>query len=72
MVAAVREESSCGAAAEYALRELRMFLHQLDLTSWETHPNRLRAEISSVFKRTIGRVSVHRGGWRVHHTRTHG
>lgn len=71
MVEAVREAGAGAATSEYALRELRKLLGTLDLSGWESFPNRLRAEVSSAFKRAIGRITVHRGGWVVRHTRTH-
>lgn len=65
MVDAVREVGDGRAAGEYALRELRHVLLELNLTAWESHPVRLRADVHSLFRRTIGRLTPHRGGWRV-------
>lgn len=58
-------------SAEYALQVMRRVLLELNLPAWEAHPARLRSDIRNLFRRAIGRVDVHRGGWRVHHTRAH-
>ena len=50
-------------AGEYAKIVLRRILLELNLTAWEEHPARLRSEIHSLFKRAIGRVTPHKGGW---------
>lgn len=71
LVDAVRSYASSDATAEYALREMRHVLCELNLPAWEAHPNRVRADVRALFKKAIRRVDVHRGGWRVHHTRTH-
>jgi hypothetical protein len=52
-----------GPEAEYALRQLRLTLLQLDIGGWETHPMRTRADVRRLFRKTIGRLSPHRGGW---------
>lgn len=66
LVDAVRAEAGSEPSGEYALREMRMCLAELNLTAWEAHPFRLRADVRSLFRRTIARVSPHRGGWHVH------
>lgn len=68
MVAAVRAAADGTPAGEYALLQLRRTLLELDLVSWEEHPARLRSDVRSLLKRTIGRLTPHRGGWRVHPT----
>lgn len=45
--------------------EMRHVLHELNLPAWESHPARLRAEVHSLFRRTIGRLTPHSGGWNV-------
>lgn len=65
IVDAVREAAAGGAVGHYALAELRRFLLHLDLTAWEQHPARLRADVRSLVRRVAGRLAPHRGGWRV-------
>lgn len=54
-----------GAEAEYAKISLRRILLELNLTAWETHPNRTRCDVHKLFKKAIGRLTPHRGGWLV-------
>jgi hypothetical protein len=65
MVTAVREAADGRASGEYALIELRRVLLELDLIAWESHPARLRSDVRTLFRRTIGRLTPHRGGWHV-------
>lgn len=65
MIEAVREAADGAATGEYALIEMRRLLLHINLAEWESHPTRLRAEVHSVFRRSIGRLTPHRGGWRV-------
>ena len=53
------------AAGEYAKIELRRTLLEINLHAWERHPARLRADVHSALRRTIGRLTPHRGGWLV-------
>lgn len=66
LVESVREAAGGGAAAEYALQEMRKVLFEINLPAWESHPARLRSEVRSLFKRTAGRLKPHCGGWHVH------
>lgn len=61
----VRESAAGNVAGHYALVELRHVLLELDLDAWEQHPVRVRADVRSLFRRTIGRLTPHRGGWHV-------
>lgn len=71
IIEAVREAAGENfALAHYALVEMRHVLLQLDLDEWEKHPARLRAEVRSLFKRAIARITPHRGGWHVPPPRT--
>lgn len=64
MVEAVRDAADGAATGEYALIEMRRLLLHLNLVDWESHPARLRSEVQSVFRRAIGKLTPHRGGWR--------
>lgn len=64
LVDAVREAGGPGAEAEYALTELRRVLLEINLWQWEAHPARVRADVTALFRRAIGRLTPHRGGWR--------
>lgn len=61
----VREAAAGTAAGEYALIEMRHVLCELNLPAWETHPHRVRADVHRLFRKTIGRLTPHRGGWHV-------
>lgn len=64
MVDSINEATRPGSCVgEYAKITLRRILLELNLTAWEQHPARLRQEVHSLFKRAIGRVTPHRGGW---------
>lgn len=65
MVAAVRAAADGAAVAEYALHEMRKVLFEINLPAWEAHPARLRSDVHALFRRTIGRLTPHRGGWNV-------
>lgn len=62
---AIAEVAGVTAVGYYALIELRRFLLELDILAWEKHPVRLRADVRNLFRRAIGRLSPHRGGWTV-------
>lgn len=65
MVEAVSEAAAGSATGYYALVELRRVLLELNLVAWEQHPHRTRADVHRAFKKAIGRLTPHRGGWRV-------
>jgi hypothetical protein len=54
------------ASVEYAKIALRHTLRELNLSAWESHPNRTRADVHALFRKTIGRLTPRRGGWHVH------
>lgn len=51
--------------AEYAKISLRRILLELNLTAWQEHPIRTRADVHALFRKAIGRLTPHRGGWLV-------
>lgn len=53
------------AEREYAKIELRRTLLTLDLQAWESHPFRVRGDVKALLRRAVGRLTPHRGGWRV-------
>lgn len=55
----------CDAAGEYAKISLRRILLELNLNAWESHPTRTRRDVHALFRRTIGKLTPHRGGWLV-------
>lgn len=65
LIDAVREAAEGTAVGEYALQAMRRCLLELNLDAWERHPFRVRADVRALFRRTIGRLTPHRGGWRV-------
>jgi hypothetical protein len=65
MLDCIDEAANGGAEGWYAKQELRRFLLQLNLPDWERHPSRLREEVHALFRRVIGRLTPHRGGWQV-------
>lgn len=70
IIHAVREAGGKNfAIAEFGLRQLRRTLFELDLDAWERHPNRTRGDVRRLFKKTIGRLGPHRGGWIVAESR---
>jgi hypothetical protein len=52
-------------AGEYAKLSLRRILLELNLVAWESHPNRTRQDVHRLFRKAIGKLSPHAGGWRV-------
>lgn len=65
MLDAVDEAANGGAEGEYAKVELRRVLLHINLVEWERHPARLRSDVHHLLRRTIGKLTPHRGGWRV-------
>jgi hypothetical protein len=65
MVDAVREAAEGGAVAHYALMRLRFIANDLDLQGWEQYRYRTRRDAHAVFRRAIGQLTPHRGGWNV-------
>lgn len=65
LVESVREAGDGSPVSEYALIELRRVLLQLNLPDWEAHPNRSREDVHRLFRKAIGRLTPHRGGWQV-------
>ena len=64
LVDAVRESADGGAEGEYALMEMRKVLLEINLVAWAAHPARARRDVHQLFRRAIGRLTPHRGGWR--------
>ena len=50
-------------AGEHAKISLRRILLELNLTAWETHPARSRDDVHALFRKAIGKLTPHRGGW---------
>lgn len=65
LVESVREAAAGSPVGAFALQQMRHVLLELNLPAWEAHPNRTRADVHRLFRKTISRVSPHRGGWRV-------
>lgn len=65
LVNSVNEAATSSAVGEYAKISLRRVLLELNLDAWESHPNRTRDDVHRLFRKTIGRLTPHRGGWRV-------
>jgi hypothetical protein len=65
MVDAISDAAGTDAAGEYAKISLRRVLLELNLTAWEEHPHRTRDDVHRLFRKAIGRLTPHRGGWLV-------
>lgn len=65
MCAAIDAASEGMAAREMAKISLRRILLELNLSAWESHPHRTRDDVHRLFRKAIGRLTPHRGGWRV-------
>lgn len=63
--ASVNAAADGSAAGEYAKVSLRRILLELNLDAWESHPNRTREDAHRLFRKAIGKLTPHRGGWRV-------
>jgi hypothetical protein len=63
LVDSVREASDAGAEGEYGLLEMRRVLLEINLVAWAAHPARTRRDVHQLFRRAIGRLTLHRGGW---------
>lgn len=61
----INEAADGSATGEYAKTELRRVLLEINLVAWESHPNRTRDDVHRLLRRAIGRLTPHRGGWRV-------
>lgn len=53
------------AAGEFAKISLRRVLLELNLSAWESHPARTRRDVHALFRKVIGKLTPHRGGWLV-------
>lgn len=65
IIDATREAAGGGAEGHYALNEMRCVLLELNLDHWEHHPNRSRRDVHALFRKAIGRLATHLGGWQV-------
>jgi hypothetical protein len=65
IVNSINEAASSSAVGEYAKISLRRVLLELNLDAWESHPARSRDDVHRLFRKAIGRLTPHRGGWRV-------
>lgn len=65
LVESVQSAGEGSATVYYALVELRRVLLELDLSAWEKHPHRSRMDVHRLFLKAIGKLTAHRGGWRV-------
>lgn len=65
MCDAVTAAADGSAVGEYAKISLRRVLLELNLAAWEAHPNRTRRDVHALFRKAIGKLTPHRGGWRV-------
>lgn len=65
MLKAVEVAADGSATGPYALVEIRKTLLEINLPAWESHPNRKRRDVHAAFRKTIGRLTPHRGGWTV-------
>ena len=63
MLDSINDGAGVDAAGEYAKISLRRILLELNLTAWETHPARSRDDVHALFRKAIGKLTPHRGGW---------
>ena len=65
MVDSINDAAEGSATGEYAKISLRRILLELNLTAWESHPARTRRDVHALFRKVIGKLTDHRGGWQV-------
>lgn len=65
MVDSIDTAAAGSATGPYAKISLRRILLELNLAAWESHPARTRREVHALFRKAIGKLTPHRGGWRV-------
>jgi hypothetical protein len=65
MCDSIDDAAAGSATGPFAKISLRRILLELNLSAWESHPARTRADVHALFRRAIGRLTPHRGGWRI-------